>query len=139
MNRYRNYQFIMNLAIHVTLEAIEDIQRRKQPAARQEIKGENKMRKENTQNHEEKQETYIVCISPDWVRDTQVFDVDSLPEDLDTNTLDIHDEAYEPLWYDAREPLFVCTIQAHDEEEACRIADEKHGKHPIKCLYAFCP
>lgn len=29
MNRYGNCQFIMNLAIHVTLEAIEDIQRRK--------------------------------------------------------------------------------------------------------------
>lgn len=38
INRYGNCQFIMNLAIHVTLEAIEDIQRRKQPAARQETK-----------------------------------------------------------------------------------------------------
>lgn len=56
------------------------------------------------------EETYIVCVSPEWIRDTQVFNVDNLQKGLDTNTLDIDDEAYEPFWYDTREPLFVCTV-----------------------------
>lgn len=85
-----------------------------------------------------KKETYIVCVSPDWVRDTQVFDADSLPEGINPDTADIHDEEYAPFWYDAREPLFVRTVQAQDEEEACQIvADAK--KYPMKCLYAFRP
>lgn len=33
VGRYGNCPLIVNLAVHVTLEAIEDIQRRKQPAA----------------------------------------------------------------------------------------------------------
>lgn len=97
------------------------------------------MKKENAVISEETmQETYIVCVSPDWVRDTQVFDTDSLPEGIDPDTVDIYDGTYDPLWYDAREPLFVRTVQAHDDEEACRIvADAK--KYPMKCLYAFRP
>ena len=137
MKQYQRCPLIINLVIHVTLEAIEDIQQKKQAMSKK--SKEKKMRKENARICEETmQETYIICVSPDWVRDTQVFDTDSLPEGIDPDTVDIYDETYDPLWYDAREPLFVRTVQAHDEEEASRIvADAK--KYPVKCLYAFRP
>lgn len=41
------------------------------------------MKKENLQGKKGTvQETYIVCVSPDWVRDSQVFDADGLQEGL---------------------------------------------------------
>lgn len=97
------------------------------------------MKKENLQGKKGTvQETYIVCVSPDWVRDSQVFDADGLQEGLTLDDVDIYDEAYESLWYDAKEPLFVRTVQAHNEEEACQIVAETK-KYPLKCLYAFRP
>ena len=78
--------------------------------------------------------TYLVCMDSHYVRDAQVFRTENYSEE-ELNQIDIHSEHEENSWRDAEITPYIDIVQAHDEDEACRMVAQR-CRYDEKCLYA---
>ena len=89
--------------------------------------------------HQEEKETcnfnyYVVCMLPDYVRDSQMLDTISISDEMLFN-IDPYNEVYENFWHDMEPIPFIAVVNAESEEAACKIAGSNRRYDP-RILYA---
>lgn len=85
--------------------------------------------------------TYIVLLSSDYLRDTQVLSPDDFPLGFDLSDEDaVWEYACEPshhCWEDYAGSIFVDIVKAKSETEAIKYIADKRGLHEM-LLSAIC-